>query len=293
MFAQSDLLSLLIKSRVYKYLEFQSLSNFHVFENDNFNKKLSNTTKEDIFTDQSLSLVTKRYLMKFLKFVLQDNNDQNKKSMLQDNANVPIGEFLTKNFNLETPQINELVYSIGLCAKTTTKTPEALTRIKRFLVSFDVYGNFPVMVLKYGGPGEISQGFCRSAAVAGTTYKLNTTLVDYDPQLKIARFNDGSNIKINEKVVVSPTQMPKFLQQSYNEITEDLKPYNVTRLVTIVKNDCKEWMSEQETSAIVVFPPNSLPTSNQQSVQVIIQNGGSGVCPEDKQFGSHIVVSKT
>ncbi len=29
-----------------------------------------------------------------------------------------------------------------------------------------------------------------------------------------------------------------------------------TRLVTIVKNDCKEWMSEQETSAIVVFPPN-------------------------------------
>lgn len=65
MFAQSDLLSLLIKSRVYKYLEFQSLSNFHVFENDNFNKKLSNTTKEDIFTDQSLSLVTKRYLMKF------------------------------------------------------------------------------------------------------------------------------------------------------------------------------------------------------------------------------------
>lgn len=280
MFAQSDLLSLLIKSRVYKYLEFQSLSNFHVFENDNFNKKLSNTTKEDIFTDQSLSLVTKRYLMKFLKFVLQDNNDSNKKSMLQDNANVPIGEFLTKNFNLETPQINELVYSIGLCAKTTTKTPEALTRIKRFLVSFDVYGNFPVMVLKYGGPGEISQGFCRSAAVAGTTYKLNTTLVDYDPQLKIAKFNDGSNIKINEKVVVSPTQMPKFLQQSYNEITEDLKPYNVTRLVTIVKNDCKEWMSEQETSAIVVFPPNSLPTSNQQSVQVIIQNGGSGVCPE-------------
>lgn len=280
MFAQSDLLSLLIKSRVYKYLEFQSLSNFHVFENDNFNKKISKTTKEDIFTDQSLSLVTKRYLMKFLKFVLQDNNDPTKQTVLRDNADVPISEFLTKKFNLETPQINELVYSIGLCSKTSTKTPEAITRIRRFLISFDVYGNFPVMVLKYGGPGEISQGFCRSAAVAGTTYKLNTTLVDYDPQLKIAKFNDGSNIKINEKVIVSPTQMPKFLQQSYNEITENLKSYNVTRLVTIVKTDCKEWMSDQETSVVVVFPPNSLPTNNRQSVQVVIQNGGSGVCPE-------------
>ena len=40
MFCQSDLLSLLIKSRVYRYLEFQSLSNFHVFENDDFQQKL-------------------------------------------------------------------------------------------------------------------------------------------------------------------------------------------------------------------------------------------------------------
>ena len=32
MFCQSDLLSLFIKSRVYRYLEFQSLSNFHVLK---------------------------------------------------------------------------------------------------------------------------------------------------------------------------------------------------------------------------------------------------------------------
>lgn len=39
MFCQSDLLTLLVKSRVYRYLEFQSLSNFHVFENDDFQQK--------------------------------------------------------------------------------------------------------------------------------------------------------------------------------------------------------------------------------------------------------------
>lgn len=280
LFARSDLLSLLVKSRTYKYLEFQSLSNFHVFENDCFNKQISNTTKEDIFTDQSLSLVTKRHLMKFLKFVLQDNSDPAKKQVLRDNKDVPIDQFLKNHFNLELPQINELVYSIGLCNKEDTPSPAGIARIKRFLTSFDVYGSFPVMLLKYGGPGEISQAFCRSAAVAGTTYKLNTSLTDYDPQTKVARFSDGSSVKINEKLIISPTQIPRFLQKSYQEISEDLPLYSVRRLVAIVKKDCKEWMSENETSAIVVFPPNSLPTGNKLTVQVIIQNGGSGVCPE-------------
>jgi RAB protein geranylgeranyltransferase component A len=281
MFCKSDLLSLLLKSRVYKYLEFQSLSQFHTFENDDFQQQnLSNQTmKSNIFMDKSLSLHTKRYLMKFLKFVLQDNNDESKKIILAENSKTPIEEFLQSQFNLQLPQVNEIIYSIGLCVKASTKTPEALARIKRFLVSFDVYGNFPVMVSKYGGPGEISQGFCRSAAVAGTTYKLTTKLVDYDPVKKIAKFSDGAQVRINEKVVISPTQIPKFLKPSYQEISSSLPVYNVTRLTTVVRNDCKEWMAENESSTIVVFPPGSLPTNNTYSVQVIIQNGGTGVCP--------------
>lgn len=284
MFAQLDLLALLVQSRVYKYLEFQSLLNFHIFENDNFESKLSNTTKEDIFTDQLLSLTTKRSLMKFLKFVLQDNNDPAKVQLLLDNSKTPIDDFLAHNFNLRLPQADELIYSIGLCNKVATRTPEAIARMKRFLVSFDVYGNFPVMVLKYGGPGEISQGFCRSAAVAGATYKLDTKLVDFDPVTKVAKFNDGSSVKVNEKLVVSPTQVPKFLSTSYAELEEKLQQFTVTRLIAVVRKDCKEWISEKECSAVVVFPPNSLPTKNNHTVQVIIQNGGLGVCPEGESI---------
>lgn len=279
MFTQSDLLALLIKSRVYKYLEFQSLLNFHVFERDNFRSNISNTTKEEIFTDQSLSLTTKRSLMRFLKFVLHDNSDPAKKQMLLENSKTPIEKFLTDKFGLQLPQTDELIYSIGLAYKQDTRTPEAVARMRRFLTSFDVYGNFPVLVLKYGGPGELSQGFCRSAAVAGTTYKLDTKLVDFDPQAKIAKFSDGSKVKINEKIVAAPTQLPKFLHTSYKEAAEKLLPFTVTRLITIVRKDCKEWMSEKESSAVIVFPPESLPTQNEHSVQVVIQNGGSGVCP--------------
>ncbi|KAI3405687.2 MRS6 [Candida oxycetoniae] len=281
MFCQSDLLSLLVKSRVYRYLEFQSLSNFHVFENDDFQQKINSTTKEDIFIDKSLSLKTKRYLMKFLKFILLDPDYKQK---IKPYATQPVQKFLRDEFKLEDPQINELVFSIGLSYKEQINTKEAFIKIKRFLSSFDVYGKFPCMVSKYGGPGELAQGFCRSAAVAGTTYKLNTSLIDFDPELKIAHFNDGSHIKINEKVVISPTQMPKFLQSSYNQATENLQPHYVTRLITVVRRDCKEWMSSNESSAIVVFPPHSLPTNNEYSVQVIIQNGGTGLCPEGQSI---------
>lgn len=282
MFAQLDLLALLIKSRVYKYLEFQSVSSFHVFENDSFKLKLSNTTKEDIFTDQLMTLATKRALMKFLKFVLQDSAE--KKQLLVENLHTPVEEFLAAHFRLLLPQVDELIYSIGLCNHRGTRTPEAVARIKRFLVSFDVYGSFPVMVLKYGGPGELSQGFCRSAAVAGTTYKLDTRLVDFDPAAKVAKFSDGLLVKINEKIVVAPTQIPKFLTSSYAELEQKLPKFSVSRLITIVRRSCKEWMADNESSAVVVFPPGSLPTHNDYSVQVIIQNGASGVCPQNESI---------
>lgn len=281
LFCQLDFVSLLSKSRVYKYLELVPLLTFHTYENDDFSQLLNQLTKKNIFMDKLLLLATKRHLMKFLKFVL-DNSDE-KRAMIKAEGHVPINEFLATNFHLDTPQVDELIYTLGLCNERNTKSSLALKRIKRFLVSFDQYGNFPVMVLRYGGPGEVSQGFCRNAAVAGTTYKLNTTLTDWDPQSRYARFSDGLKIKINDKLVILPTQVPKFLSGVYLETIKDLPRYTVTRLVTVVRTDCKEWMLG-ESLTIIVFPPGLLPLNNVCSVQVIIQNGQLGVCPQGQSI---------
>lgn len=268
LFAKSDLLSLLIKSRVYKYLEFLPLSSFHVFENDNF-EKMSNS-KQDIFTNQELSLITKRSLMKFIKFVLDYENQIN---IWIDYKKKPIELFLIEKFKLEKPQIFELIFAIGLCTTLDIPTPEALARIKRYLVSFDVYGNFPVMYSKYGGAGEISQGFCRSAAVAGTTYKLNTTLESFDQNSKIVKFSDNTKIKVNEKIVISPTQHSNLLKPKLKN------QYEIHRLTAVVKNSCKEWFENGENGSIITFPTNSLKSQNKYAVQVIIMNEGSGITP--------------
>lgn len=266
LFCKSDLLSLLIKSRVYKYLEFQPLSSFHFYENDNFEKMTS--TKQDIFTNQTLSLVTKRSLMKFIKFALDWEAHP---EIWEPYKKKSIETFLSEHFKLEKTQIFELIFSIGLCNNNEIQTPEALLRIKRYLVSFDVYGNFPVMYSKYGGAGEISQGFCRSAAVAGTTYKLNTRLVSFDPKTKIAQLSDDSKIHVNEQIIISPSQAPtgsKFKPK---------QQYQIQRLTAVVKKECTQWFQDGESAAIVVFPTGSLDSNNKHAVQAIIMGDGTGI----------------
>ncbi|EDO15756.1 hypothetical protein Kpol_1049p14 [Vanderwaltozyma polyspora DSM 70294] len=268
LFANSDLLSILIKSRVHQYLEFQSLSNFHTFENDSF-EKLTNS-KQEIFTDQSLSLMTKRNLMKFIKFVLKWEEQP---EIWKPYTDRPIIDLLLEKFKLEREQIFELIFSIGLCYNLESKTVGALQRIRRYLTSFDVYGPFPVLYSKYGGPGELSQGFCRSAAVGGATYKLNLQLVSYNPTTKEATFNDGSKVKVEEKVIMSPTQTASDSKNVPDQ------PYEVHRLTCIAEKSCSQWFAEGESAAIVVFPPNSLKSNNRQVVQAFILGSGTETCP--------------
>ena len=270
LFAKSDLLSILVKSRVHQYLEFQSLSTFHTYENDSF-EKLTNS-KQEIFTNQRLPLMTKHNLMRFIKFAL---TWRDKEEIWGPYADRSIVDFLLEKFKLERPQVFELVFSLGLCLKRDTKVPEALQRIHRYLISYDVYGPFPALYSKYGGAGELSQGFCRSAAVAGTTYKLNERLSFYDPTTKVAVFEDGSKVSVSERVILSPSQAPK----GGKHIPE--QKHEIHRMTCIVEKSCEEWFSNGESAAVIVFPPGSLRTDNKYVVQTIILGSGSECCPKN------------
>lgn len=272
LFAKSDILPILIKSRVHNYLEIKPLTSFHTYENDSFEKVPG--TKEDIFTDQTLSLNTKRALMKFMKFVLDYNNTTD---IWLPYKSRPIGEFLAENFKLEPQQVTELIYSIGLCTTSQTHTIDALSRIYRYITSFGVYGNFPALYVMYGGAGELVQAFSRSAAVAGAVYKLNTKITDYDSESKIAHLADGGKIQVSEKVILSSKDALKIPQTA--SLAASKNNSEVTRMVAIVSKDCKEWFAENEQAAVIAFPPGSLPSNNTVAVHALIVGGGSGMCP--------------
>ncbi|KAG5364818.1 Rab proteins geranylgeranyltransferase component A [Yarrowia sp. E02] len=271
LFAKSDMLQLLLKSRVYKYLEFRSLTNFHTYENDSFEKVPA--SKQDIFTSQQMSPGVKRQLMKFIKFTVEWERLYNVWGPYRDK---PVGEFMTKEFNLEQAQIDELVQSIGLCSSNDVATPVALHRIKRYLVSLETYGAFPVVYSMYGSASELSQGFCRSAAVGGAVYKLNATLTGLDVDSKTAIFNDGSKVRWSEKLVVSEAQIT---EQVRAKMPSSNPAYQINHLTVIVNMDCKEWFAEGEDAAIIVFPVGSLSSGNTKTVQAICYGAESGQVP--------------
>lgn len=176
----------------------------------------------------------------------------------------PISLFLKEKFNLDEPQIVELVHSIALLSSPSSPTELALDRIKRYLSSMQVYGNFPAMYSMYGSGGEIAQGFCRSAAVAGAVYRLGTKLSSFDDESGVAVLDNGEKIKVTEKLITSYGLLPSSRE--------------ITRMVAVVEKDCKEWFAEGESAAIVVFPPETL-DGNKYAVQALVLGSGSGQVP--------------
>ncbi|KAK9462354.1 GDP dissociation inhibitor-domain-containing protein [Lipomyces oligophaga] len=259
MFTRSDLLGLLVQSRVSRYLEFKPLGSFHTFEQDSFEKVPG--TKEDIFTSQSLSLLTKRSLMRFMKFVVEwDSHPE----IWRPYKGVPISQFLQEKFLLERPQIVEFVHSIALLSTPDAPTEVALDRIQKYLTSMGVYGPFPAMFSMYGSGGELAQGFCRSAAVAGAVYRLGTKLESFDEATGTAVLDNGERLIVAEKLITN---------QGLVETGEE-----VTRMVAVVEKDCKEWFVEGESAAIVVFPVDTL-DGNKYAVQALVLGAGSGQVP--------------
>lgn len=267
LFAKSDLLTLLVQSRVYHYMEFLPISNFHTFEKDSFGKMMA--SKEEIFTSDH-SLTTKRQLMKMMKFIYAHDDV----ALLEEHKDTLLSDFIKMKFKLEDKYVNELVYTLGLSASPSIKTIEGIARIKRYLDSFNIYGNFPAIYSKFGGPGELSQGFCRSAAVAGTTYKLNTHLDSFNEKTGLAVLSDGSKLKVSEKVICSPSQAPD------GAVNLPKQDFQISRLITVVDKPCTEWFNEGESSALVVFPPKSL-GDNDYPIQAFILGPGSGCCAEN------------
>ena len=212
--------------------------------------------------------------MRFMKFVLDYKNTPD---VWQPYQAAPIKDFLKDKFKLEPQQVEELIYSIGLCTTADVPTIDALARMHRYIVSLGVYGSFPALYVMYGSAGELVQAFSRSAAVAGAVYKLNTELVSYNKISKIATLSDGGRIEVSEKVIISAQDALTI--PAIAPLAAGKNKTEVTRMVAIVSKDCKEWYAENEQAAIISFPPGSLASDNRIAVQAIIYGGGSGMCP--------------
>ncbi|KAJ4491706.1 GDP dissociation inhibitor-domain-containing protein [Lentinula lateritia] len=318
--ATGPLISSLVASGVSRYGGFRLVEHVAVYSSDHKVETVPGS-KEDIFKDKTISLLDKRRLMRFLVFASEDEEFEGRVELEGTNVDMPFLEFLKATFSLNQEIAETITYALSYCTSPTDKTLPALHRLRRYLRSIGRYGHSPFLVGHYGSSGEIAQGFCRTAAVAGAVYILgkpissitrnrNSEKAQSTPTytLTLADFPEPITCHL---LISSESRLPVELIRNIDAIqripsafpfADEDKPIKIARGVCIIDQaltltptqdslifgeaDLENSITESSPAldtGIVVFPPFSVPAGFAPSaVTVLVVGEGSFSVPKGK-----------
>ena len=201
----------LVRSGVHEYVEFLPLDDMFVAAASNDGTGTSSFTiqhvpcsKADVFKTTTLSMLDKRILMKFLRFVM-DINTNNGNVLNKNEKSLGKGRSLTRPQNAPTlayPDYEEymdqplstfyqrcqmsdklqsiVTHAIGYVSvlPSEIKTSEGLRMVSNVLSSLGKFSKSPFLCTKYGN-SELPQAFCRLCAVYGGVYMLRVGLLSF------------------------------------------------------------------------------------------------------------------
>ena len=312
-YSRSDLLACLVSSKIYRQLECLAIGSWWVYEAPGRQGDTARhepaadaaprgelkrvpSGREDIFADDSIDPRSKRSLMKFLKFVV-DYDDQTEQ--WEPYGSMPFGEFLGSRFNL-APELQRPLLAICMSSDTldNTSTNFAVPRIARHLRSIGMFGpGFGAVMAKWGGGAEIAQVACRAGAVGGAVYMLGN---DVDA-VSAVEAEDGGKSSLQARMVNGDCVKTRFIVQSAVDTLPSAKDaassaqrpaHGLLRSMSVIDSRLSSLFpvvaegSPQPAGAVVVFPPGSLPardgdakSSDMPPVHVIVHSGETGECP--------------
>lgn len=318
MYTRSKLLEVLVSSKVYRQLEFQALGSWWIYKDSAVSGSPAETPskdeaadsqehsqdvksegllkrvpsgREDIFTDTTIDLRSKRLLMKFLKFVADFEDQQ---EIWSPHAALPFTEFLASQFSIPA----ELHLPLLAIATTPypyrrTTTAFALPRIARHLRSIGMFGpGFGAVIPKWGGGAEIAQVACRAGAVGGAVYMLGNDISSIigevhgsDGDLTEVHLRNGERIRTRWTVRSSPrragpadTTLSNFDEDSESQQLRSI--YIVSSPMSSLFTTVAEG-GPQPAGAVILFPFKSLDPASADlpPVHVVAHSSDTGECP--------------
>jgi Rab proteins geranylgeranyltransferase component A len=188
----------------------------------------------------------------------------------------------SSEYSLPDSLRNTIQYAIALSSTGEISAVDALRAIRRHLMGFGVYGGFPTIVPMHGGGGELSQAFCRAAAVKGATYILGREIQQVSIDSTNNRFDHPVNIQFN---VPDTEEMPtarckNLVRQRQPEASDCVA---ITRTVTAVEGIFHELLGAEEQhgeALLIIVPPGVVNPEQHTPVQMIIHGDGIGECPQ-------------
>ena len=144
--------------------------------------------------------------------------------------------------------------------------------------AFGRYGSFPIIVPLHGGGGELSQAFCRAAAVKGATYILGREIRSVTT-LQEVEYSISVDFEVEETEELSTVRCNHIVLPTTLDISECI---GITRTVSVVGNVFESLFLPEtlfKDAALIVIPPGILRPEQCMPIQVIIHGGEIGECP--------------
>lgn len=267
-----------MSSRAYRQVEFLAVGSFFVFNpasTPDEKPLLARipSTREDVFSEPTISMKAKRGLIKFLKFVL-DYDGESQREVWTPHADGQLTAFLQKQFNLDA-QLQAYIVALTLSLDSNISTKDGLAIIYRHLTSMGLFGpGFAAVYPKWGGLSEIAQVACRAGAVGGAVYMLGTSIQKLETRESEIELHLSSGDVVKTQLLVRN-----------DDITDDGS--GVSRLVAVVRSPLKE-LSEPLVEgaplpavAVVAFPTGLVGDDGTSTnpVYLFAHSSDTGECP--------------
>lgn len=285
--ARSELLSQLVSSKAFRQIEFLAVGSFYIFEPSSESSasapSLSRvpSTREDVFANTAIPSRSKRFLMKFLKFVLEYDVEP-QTDVWTPRADEPLADFLGSEFKLDQA-LQTYVITLTLSIDGKISVRDGLAAIHRHMTSMGRFGTgFAAVYPKWGGLSEIAQVGCRASAVGGAIYMLGTGITNVT-ETSADENTQAVEIALSNDVTVKT----KALVQTKTSLSTDT--FGLSRLTVVVESSLSSvfgtFVEGAPTPAVAVvgFPAASVAkddgTTSAYPVYAMVHSSDTGECP--------------
>jgi len=279
-YTKSKLLSRLVSSKVYRQLEFQAVGNWWIYNGEGLGSlKRLPTGREDISQDKSIDNRTKRNLMKFLKFVVDYDNQT---ELWHSQAESGLSEFLSSQFQLPKDlQTVMAALTLSFDPPDIISVKWALPRIATHLTSIGIFGpGFGAVVPKWGGGAEIAQVACRAGAVGGGVYVLGIGVVaSLETTTSDAEMTNVTQLSNGDSVRSAHMVLPPNVLHETTAVSKIIAVIS-SPLTALFQNSVEG--SPLAAVTVITIPPNSLFADNfnqSHPIYIMLHSSETGECP--------------
>ncbi|KAF6160920.1 hypothetical protein GIB67_025455 [Kingdonia uniflora] len=311
LFCADPMVNIMLKSGATYHIEFKGVDATYVYRGDGDDKLMTvPDSRSAIFKSSVLTLKEKRQLMSFFKTVqehileleaaLTSNEEMRRARTISDEElECPFIDFLTTK-GLPSNIKSIILYAIAMAdydqetpllrKDFVIKTKDGIKSLALHNMSLGRFVNASgALIYPIYGQGELSQAFCRCAAVKGALYVLRmpvtALLIDKESNCyKGVRLASGQEL-FSHHLVMSPSFTVPLSStiSSIRDVQGDSSESSsrsdveglVARAVCITRVSIKPDLS----NLLIIFPPRSLYPEQMTSVRALQLGSGLAVCP--------------